>query len=158
MYLLQIINNSKFPAFLWWINLKQRIWKSKTQKRKARHWKEEYMILTFSTHLDVQSLPHCCWYLFTFFDTNSGRDLQKEERNACSQIESKINLLLIGKNYILGVSRCYYVLISKIDFFKKLTFPNYTKYMLNLRNFAIGNRKKYPSKFYYLKAVSTVVF
>lgn len=30
--------------------------------------------------------------------------------------EFKVNLLLIGKNHIPGVSRCHYVLISKIDF------------------------------------------
>lgn len=30
--------------------------------------------------------------------------------------EFKINLMLIGKNLIPGVSRCHYVLISKIGF------------------------------------------
>lgn len=71
------------------------------------------MILTFNTRLDVPITAPLLLIPFSFFDTNSGRDLQKVERNACSQIESKINLLLIGKNHIRGVSRCYYV-ISKI--------------------------------------------
>lgn len=30
--------------------------------------------------------------------------------------EFKINLLLVGKNHILGVSRCHCILTSKIDF------------------------------------------
>lgn len=52
--------------------------------------------------------------------------------------EFKINLLLIGKNHILGVSRCHYVLIFKT------IFSGYTKYMLTFRNIVIRSKKQYP--------------
>lgn len=56
--------------------------------------------------------------------------------------EFKINLMLIGKNLIPGVSRCHYVLISKIGFWRN-NISNYTnKNMPTLRHFAVRGKKK----------------